>query len=58
MSNEKQKPVSDKYRDNYDAIFKPKVRKGKAALPSVAHRDRTKYNRNWATRNRGEVDDS
>ena len=54
--NEKQKPVSDKYRDNYDAIFKPKVRKGKTALPSVAHRDRTKYDRNlW---NRGEVDDS
>jgi hypothetical protein len=42
VSHERQKPVNDKYRDNYDRIF---ARKGKQAKPTQAHRDRTKYRR-------------
>jgi hypothetical protein len=46
MSHERQKPVNDNYRDNYDKVFKkPKVRKGGNSKSSSMHRDKTKYYR-------------
>ena len=41
---ERQKPVSDKYREGYDGVeWSP--RKGEKSRPTHVHRDRTKYYR-------------
>ncbi len=45
MSHERQKPVSDAYREGWDRTFRPAVRKGEQAKPTQPHRDKTKYHR-------------